>query len=144
MKFLSLRTVYRVFPIIKHSKTLGPLPVPTPGPIDLKKYSVCSSYQGLSTCQISSRSVEKWRRNCGMLLVVKKNKKELWPQRSRWPLWSVWPNLWPQKVTGSLEVTVTYFMTLKVTVTFVVGLTQFMTPRGHGVTRGQLDLLYDP
>ena len=29
----------------------------------------------------------------------------------------------PQKVTGSLEVTVTYFMTPKVTVTFVVGLT---------------------
>ena len=28
--------------------------------------------------------------------------------------------------------------------TFVVGLTEFMTPRGHGVTRGQLDLLYDP
>ena len=38
----------------------------------------------------------------------------------------------------------TYFTTSKVTVTFVVGLTQFMTPRGHGVTRGQLDLLYDP
>ena len=38
----------------------------------------------------------------------------------------------------------TYFMTPKVTVTFVVVLTQFMTPRGHGVTRGQLDLLYDP
>ena len=37
MKFLSLRTVYRVFPIIKHSKTFGPRPVPTPGPIDLKK-----------------------------------------------------------------------------------------------------------
>ena len=35
MKFLSLRTVYRVLPIIKHSKTLGPHPVPTPGPIDL-------------------------------------------------------------------------------------------------------------
>ena len=29
----------------------------------------------------------------------------------------------PQKVTGSLEVAVTYFMTQKVTVTFVVGLT---------------------
>ena len=28
-----------------------------------------------------------------------------------------------QKVTGSLEVAVTYFMTPKVTVTFVVGLT---------------------
>ena len=31
--------------------------------------------------------------------------------------------LWPQKVTGSLEVTVTYFMTPKVTMTFVVGMT---------------------
>ena len=36
MKFLSLRTVYGVCPIIKHSKTLGPRPVMTPGPIDLK------------------------------------------------------------------------------------------------------------
>ena len=36
MKFLSLRTVYRVCPIIKHSKTLGPRPVPTPSPIHLK------------------------------------------------------------------------------------------------------------
>ena len=25
--------------------------------------------------------------------------------------------------------------------TFVVGLTQFMTPRSHGLTKGQLDLL---
>ena len=44
----------------------------------------------------------------------------------------------------SLEVTVTYFMTPKVSVTFVVGLIQFMTPRGHGVTRGQVDIFYDP
>ena len=28
--------------------------------------------------------------------------------------------------------------------TFVVGLTQFMTPKGHGVIRGRRDLLYDP
>ena len=47
----------------------------------------------------------------------------LWPQRSQWPLWSVWPSLWPKKVTGSLEFAVAYFMTPKVTVTFVVGLT---------------------
>ena len=33
------------------------------------------------------------------------------------------PSLRPFKVKGSLEVTVTYFMTPKVTVTFVVGLT---------------------
>ena len=31
-------------------------------------------------------------------------------------------------------------MTPEVTMTFVVGLTQFMTPRGHGLTKGQLDL----
>ena len=38
----------------------------------------------------------------------------------------------------------TYFMTPKVTVTFVVGLTKFMTSKGHGVIRGRRDLLYDP
>ena len=34
-------------------------------------------------------------------------------------------------------------MTKKVTVTFVVGLTYFMTPKVHGVNRGHRDLLYD-
>ena len=38
----------------------------------------------------------------------------------------------------------TYIMTPKVTVTFVVGLALFMTPKGHGVNRGHRDLLYDP
>ena len=38
----------------------------------------------------------------------------------------------------------TYFMTPEVTVTFVVGLTLFMTSKGHGVIRGRDDLLYDP
>ena len=38
----------------------------------------------------------------------------------------------------------TYFMTPKVTVTFVVGLTWFMTSKGHRVIRGRHDLLYDP
>ena len=28
--------------------------------------------------------------------------------------------------------------------TFVVGMTSFMTPKGHGVIRGRRDLLYDP
>ena len=37
--------------------------------------------------------------------------------------WPLWPSLWPQRVMGSLEVAVTYFMTPKVTVTFVIGLT---------------------
>ena len=35
----------------------------------------------------------------------------------------VWPSLWHQKVTGSLEVAVTYFMTQKVTVSFMVDMT---------------------
>ena len=35
-------------------------------------------------------------------------------------------------------------MTPKVTVTFVVGLTYFMTQKRHGVVRGRHDLLYDP
>ena len=35
-------------------------------------------------------------------------------------------------------------MTSKVKVTFVVGLTSFMTPKGHSVIRGRRDLLYDP
>ena len=36
---------------------------------------------------------------------------------------SVWPSLWPQKATGSLEVAVAYFMTPMVTVAFAVCLT---------------------
>ena len=35
-------------------------------------------------------------------------------------------------------------MTPKVTVTFVVGSTYFMTTKGHGVISGRRDLLYDP
>ena len=35
-------------------------------------------------------------------------------------------------------------MTPKVTVTFVVGLTLFMTLKGNGVIRGRRDILYDP
>ena len=62
----------------------------------------------------------------------------LWPQRSRWPLWSVWPSLWPQKVTGSLEVAVTYFMTPKVNLTFDLDLDLGHDPkrsRGHKRSR---------
>ena len=35
-------------------------------------------------------------------------------------------------------------MTQKVTVSFVVGLTYFLTPKGHGVIRGRYDLHYEP
>ena len=38
------------------------------------------------------------------------HKLDLWP----WP----WPSLWPLKVTGSLDVNVTYFMTPRVNLTF--------------------------
>ena len=44
----------------------------------------------------------------------------------------------------SLKVSVIYFMTQKVTVTFVVGLTLFMIPKGHRVISGRRDLLYKP
>ena len=39
-----------------------------------------------------------------------------------------WPSLWPQKVTRSLQVAVTYFITQK----------------GHDDLCGQFDLVYDP
>ena len=37
----------------------------------------------------------------------------------------------------------TYFMASKVTVSFMVGLTLFMTQKGHSVIRGRHDLFYD-
>ena len=49
---------------------------------------------------------------------------------------------YPKEVTGSLKVAVTYFMTPKVKMTFVVYLAYFMTPKGHTLDRR--DLLYDP
>ena len=48
------------------------------------------------------------------------------------------------KGQGSLEVVVTFFMTAKVTVTFVVGLTYFMAQKDHGMIRGRRDLFVDP
>ena len=38
----------------------------------------------------------------------------------------------------------TYLLKPKVTMTFSVGLTLFMTLKGHGVIRVHCDLLYDP
>ena len=35
-------------------------------------------------------------------------------------------------------------MTPNVTITFVVGLTYFMTKKGHEVNKGRHDLIYDP
>ena len=54
---------------------------------------------------------------------------------------SFWPSLWPQDVTGLLEVAVTYFMTPKVNLTFDLDLGY--DPKGHGVIRGRDDLLYE-
>ena len=54
------------------------------------------------------------------------------------PLWSVWPSLWPRKVTGSLEIAVTYFMTPKVNLTFDLDLDLGYDPkrsRGHKRSR---------
>ena len=44
----------------------------------------------------------------------------------------------------SEDVTLTYFTTPNVTVTFVVGLTAFMTLKGQWVIRGRRGLFYDP
>ena len=81
--------------------------------------------------------------------VIRGSRDLLYDPKGLWPLLSVWPSLWPQKVKGSWKVIVTYFMTPEVTVTFVVGLTYFMTPKVHGIMRGhgdlcgRNDLLYD-
>ena len=48
-----------------------------------------------------------------------------------------------QKVMESLEVSVTYFMTPKVTMTFAVDLTYILTEKCQRVIRGLRDLLYD-
>ena len=61
MKFLSLRTVYRVFPIIKHSKTLGPRLVPTPSPIDLKFQASVRLIQDYKQAKFH----RDWMRNTG-------------------------------------------------------------------------------
>ena len=64
------------------------------------------------------------------LLFDPKGQLDFWP----------WPRLWPQKVTGSLEVAVTYFLTPTVNLTLTV--TYFLTPKVN-LTFG-LDLGYDP
>ena len=46
------------------------------------------------------------------------------------------------KVTMTFALT--YFITSKVMVSFMVGLTLFMTQKGDSVLRGRCDLLYDP
>ena len=50
---------------------------------------------------------------------------------------------YPKRSQGHKSL-VPYFMTPKVTVTLVVGLTYFMTPKGHGFMKDRRDLLYDP
>ena len=56
----------------------------------------------------------------------------------------VCPSVLPQKVTGSLEVAMTDFITPKVTVTFVVDVNLFMTPKGLGFIWGRSDHVITP
>ena len=65
---------------------------------------------------------------------------------SRSPFWSDWTSLWLQKFAESLEITVTYFMTIKVTVSFLVDLTSMtcIWPQKVTVSIGRCDLLFDP
>ena len=55
-----------------------------------------------------------------------------------------WHSLWPQKVTGSLEVTVTYFMTSKISMTICCRIDLVYDLKGHRVVRGRRDLPHDP
>ena len=48
------------------------------------------------------------------------------------------------KVMMTCMFALTFFMLSKVTVSFMVDLTLFLTQKGHSVTRGRHDLLYDP
>ena len=52
--------------------------------------------------------------------------------------------LWPQKVTGSLEVTVTHFMTSKISMTICCRIDLVYDLKGHRVVRGHCDLPYGP
>ena len=73
-------------------------------------------------------------RGCRDLPFDHKGQLDLWP----WP----WPRLWPQKVTGSLEVSVAYFLTPKVNLTLTV--TYFLNPKVKLTFDLDLDLCYDP
>ena len=55
-----------------------------------------------------------------------------------------WHNLWPQKVTGSLEVTVTYFMTSEISMTICFRIDLVYDLKGHRVFGGRRDLSYEP
>ena len=55
--------------------------------------------------------------------VIRGRRHVLYDPKGHGDLCGRWPSSWPQKVTGSLEVAMTHFMTQKVTVTVVVGLT---------------------
>ena len=77
MKFLSLRTVYRFFPIIKHSKTLGPRLVPTPGPIDLKFQASVRLIKDYKQAKFYCDGMRNMGESERRMWLVKKNKKEL-------------------------------------------------------------------
>ena len=70
------------------------------------------------------------------LLFDPKGQLDLWA----WP----WPRLWTQKVTGSLEVAVTYFLTPKVNLTFDLDRDLLFDPKVNLTFDLDLDLGYDP
>ena len=76
MKFLSLRTVNRVCTIIKHSKTLGPRPVPTPGPIDLKLAHTGLLIKDYQRAKFDQDRLKNDGETVGENSAVEKNKKE--------------------------------------------------------------------
>ena len=55
-----------------------------------------------------------------------------------------WHSLWRQKATGSLEVTVTYFLTSEISMTICCHIDLVYDIKGHRVFRGRRDLFYDP
>ena len=55
-----------------------------------------------------------------------------------------WHSLWPQRATGSLEVTVTYFLTSEISMTICCRIDLVYDIKGHRVFRGRRDLFYDP
>ena len=55
-----------------------------------------------------------------------------------------WHSLWPQKATGSLEVTVTYSLTSEISMTVCCPIDLVYDIKGHRVFRGRRDLFYDP
>ena len=55
-----------------------------------------------------------------------------------------WHSLWTQKITGPLEVNVTYFMTSKISITICFWIDLVYDLKENRVVRGRRNLPYDP